>query len=817
MNISLSWLKDYVSFDMPAEKVAEVLTFIGLEVEDMQIVEEIPGGLRGVVVAEVLECINHPNSDHLHITKVDIGKGEPLQIICGAPNVAAGQKVLLATIGTELRTSDGEIFKIKKGKMRGEVSLGMICAEDELGIGADHEGIMVLDPSAVVGTSAKEYLNLKSDVIYGIGLTPNRVDGASHIGVARDFAAYLKYNKIGGDLNFPDVSSFKEGDGKGIEISVEDTDAAPRYTGLTMEVENKESPEWMKKKLLAIGINPKNIIVDVTNFILNETGQPLHSFDADKIKGDKIVVRKAKKGEKLVTLDGIERELSTEDLMICNSEEPMCLAGVFGGLDSGISENTSRVFLESAYFNPVTIRKSSKRHTLKTDASFRYERGADPHINEYALKRAALLLLQYASGKVVGKIQEIYPKKIERKEVDLNLNKMEALMGKKIGHQTIIDILKYLDFEILSSDQDLNLARVSVPTYRVDVYRECDVVEEVLRIYGYNNIELPENISSSVNFSSKPDLHVVNVKACDFLAAKGFMEIMSNSLTKGSYYDELKTFPAENCVKIINPLSQDLNVMRQTLLFCALEAAAYNFNRQVTNIKFFEMGNVYSYNPEKGLRSELPSYHEESHLSMLMTGKDIKFWHNLDEGGSYFALKGYLEVLLRRFGLDLYSFDTELAPSDIYSEGLVYKVNSKKLVSMGTVSHARLKQCDIKQAVYYAEINWTLLQKLYKKEQVIFQELPKFPIVKRDLALVVDESVSFASIRKAAYQAENKLLKEIILFDVYRGDKIEKGKKQYAISFLLQDPDKTLTDKYVDKIMRKFMGSFEHQFSATLR
>lgn len=819
MNISYNWLKEYVSFDLDPAKVAEILTFIGLEVEDMSTVEDIPGGLEGVVVAEVLECGIHPNSDHLHITKVSVGSGEPFQVVCGAPNVEKGQKVLLATVGASLPTPDGKGFKIKKSKIRGEESMGMICAEDELGIGTSHEGIMVLEPSAVVGTPAKDYLHLATDTVYTIGLTPNRIDGASHVGVARDFSAYLKLNKLGGEMTLPDVNAFCEGEGDATPIEIKCEEGAPRYMGITLkDVKVAPSPDWLKKKLIAIGQRPINNVVDITNFILQELGQPLHAFDLSKVKGNKVVVRRAEEGEKFVTLDGVERVLSSDDLMICNEEEPMCIAGVFGGLESGISETTTSVFLESAYFNPMYIRKTSKRHGLKTDASFRYERGGDPNVIPYAAKRAVLLLQELAGAKVVGKIQENYPVKIGRKEIALDFGRMEALIGKKIGAETISGILKYLNYEFKSCDW--NGAVVLAPTYMVDVYRECDVVEEVLRIYGYNNVELPERVTSSVNTTPSPDPEMVRTKACDFLANNGFMEIMNNSLTKADYYTNIKTFPKDNLPMIINPLSSDLNAMRQTLIFSGLEVVSYNLNRQSTDMKLFELGNVYFYNPVADSQdpiNDLRSYKEEMRLSMFIVGKGSHYWRNASGEGHYFSLKGYMELLMKRFGINIYSLDYSPAPADLFSEGLEYKIGEKVLATMGTIAPARLKQFDIKIPVFAAEINWKLFLKCFMKNKVLYKEMPRFPEVRRDLALLLDEDVSFAQLRKAAFAAEKKVLRQVSLFDVYRGIKIPSGKKQYAISFILRDDDKTMTDQYVEQVMNKLLGSFQHQFGATLR
>lgn len=829
MDITYSWLKEYVNFDLTPDEVGAILTDIGLEVEHQHKEEEIPGGLAGVVVAKVMECEVHPNSDHLHITKVDAGTGELLQVVCGAPNVAAGQKVMLATLNTKLNMG-GEEVKIKKSKIRGVESFGMLCAEDELGIGTDHAGIMILPDDAVVGTPAKDYLHLKSETVYTIGLTPNRVDASSLIGVARDFSAYLKLNNLGGELTYPSVENFKEGKGEGVQVVVKQPEAAPRYSGVTIKgITVKESPEWLKKRLLSVGMRPINNIVDITNYILLETGNPLHAFDVDKIAGGKIVVDFCKEGTKFTTLDGVERTLSDKDLMICNEEAPMCIAGVFGGLDSGVKEETTSIFLESAYFNPVSVRKTSKRHGLKTEASFRFERGCDPNMTEYALKRAALLVLELAGGEVVGPIRESYPKPIEKKVVELNYSRMEALIGYKIGAETIKNILEYQDMEFVSSTPEGCV--VKVPTYKVDVYRECDVVEDVLRIFGYNNIPLPESLKCSVNIAPKPDPEQIRKTACDYLSANGFVEMMNNSLTKSSYYEHLSTYPADHCVRIYNPLSSDLDCMRQTLLFSGLEVVAYNVNRQVSELKLYEMGNVYSFNPdfkadtevaegEKAIGvSRLKAYNERPKMLMIMTGEGVKSWRNKTVSGDFFALKGYVELILAKFGLQMKDLEYEGAPSDLFSAGLSFKLrgSGKELFVIGQVSNKVLKQFDIKQKVYAAEISWDVLLGRVKKLRVGFTELPKYPEVRRDLALLLDHSVKFEDLRAAALSAEKKLITNIILFDVYTGDKIPEGKKQYAISFYLQDPDKTLTDKTVDAIMAKLLKTFKDKLGAELR
>lgn len=827
MNISYNWLKEYVKFDLAPAEIERILTSLGLEVEHTEEVEEIPGGLEGVVVAHVLECLPHPDSDHLHVTKVDAGLGDPLQIVCGAPNVAAGQKVMLATLNTQLTFSDGTELKIKKSKIRGVESFGMLCAEDELGLGHSHAGIMVLDPAAIPGTPAKVYLNLKTDTIFEIGLTPNRVDAASFIGVARDLSAYLRLNGQGGELTLPDTAPFETAlmnkgvgyaNGGAVAVEVKAGNAAPRYSGVTIRgVKVQESPEWLKTRLLAIGLRPINNIVDITNYILMEMGQPLHAFDADKVKGGKVVVDFCKEGTPFTTLDGVERKLSDKDLMICNAEAPMCIAGVFGGQDSGVTEETINVFLESAYFNPVSVRKTSKRHLLKTDASFRYERGADPMVTVYAMKRAALLIRELAGGVIVGPLVDIVSEPVEKKVVELNYARMERFIGKEIGGSVIRNILEYLEMEFVR--EDAAGCTVKVPTYRVDVYRECDVVEDVLRVYGYNNIELPPCVKASVNTIPKPDPERVRMLASEFMAANGFMEMMNNSLTRREYYSNLNTYPEQNCVMILNPLSSDLNCMRQTLLLSGLEVVAYNINRQATDLKLFELGNVYCFNPEAEKQEDaLKAYGEEPMFSMFITGSGYQSWRNKTNGGHFFTLKGYLELLLRKFGVELADLEYACAPADLFAEGLAYLVpGGRQIAVMGTIAPARLKQFGIKQPVFAAEISWSVLMKMIKKNKVQYKELPKYPEVKRDLALLLDEQVSFADLRKAALGSERKLLKSVTLFDVYKGDKIPAGKKQYAVSFVLQDVEKTLNDQQVESVMEKLLKTFNEKFGATLR
>ncbi len=813
MKLSYNWLKDYLEFDLTPQQIADAMTDIGIEVDSLEEQEEIPGGLAGVVVAEVLECVAHPDSDHLHITKVNDGSEEPVTVVCGAPNVAAGQKVLFARIGTVL---PGD-FKIKKSKIRGVESFGMICAEDELGIGEDHAGIMVLPAEAVVGTPAKEYLHLKTEAVIEYEITANRVDASSHIGVARDLYAWMRLNDIPCSFKYPSIEGWKEGEGTAIPIDVQDPSAAPRYCGITVKgVKVGPSPEWLRKRLLAIGLRPIDNVVDVSNFILWELGQPLHTFDADKISGGKVIVRRAQEGEKITTLDEIERKLSPEDIVIANADGPMCIAGVFGGIDSGVTESTTSVFIESAYFDPGSIRKTSKRHTLQTDASFRFERGCDPGITEYACKRAALLIKEIAGGEIVGGMEEFYPQKIEKKVIDLDYDRIENFIGKKIGHDTIEKILTFLAYDFI--EKRPGGSKVAAPSYMVDVERECDVVEEILRIYGYNNIDLPRHMKMSVNATPSPEPESIRNGISNFLAANGFVEMMNNSLTKSAYYKGLTTYPEERCVSIVNPLSSDLNVMRQTLIFNGLEVMAYNINRQISSMRLFEYGSVYSRDPQ-GDGKTLASYEEHPAFSMFITGTPEKSWNVQPGKSSFFELKGYLDLLLRRFGADIYQMETSPTPADIFSEGVCYALPGQHtpLAVVGTVLPALARKFDVKQPAFAAEINWNTLFKLVKRDKVAFKELPKFPEVRRDLALLLDESVSFADLYRSSFKAAKKLLKNVTLFDVYRGDKIPAGKKQYALGFTLQDQEKTLTDADVERIMGKLLSTFTGEYGATLR
>ncbi|MGN1215615.1 MAG: phenylalanine--tRNA ligase subunit beta [Candidatus Cryptobacteroides sp.] len=813
MKLSYNWLKDYLVSDLTPQQIADAMTDIGIEVDSVEEQEEIPGGLAGVVVARVLECDPHPDSDHLHITKVDDGSGEPLTVVCGAPNVAAGQKVLFARIGTVL---PGD-FKIKKSKIRGVESFGMICAEDELGIGNDHAGIMVLPEDAVIGTPAREYLGLKTEAVIEYEITANRVDAASHIGVARDLHAWMLSHDIPCTFSMPSIEAWKDGEGEAMPIEVLDSSAAPHYTGATIKgVKVGPSPEWLQKKLMSIGLKPINNVVDISNFILFELGQPLHTFDADKVKGGNVIVRRAAEGEKIVTLDSVERTLVSTDIVIADSEGPMCIAGVFGGEDSGVTGSTVNVFLESAYFDPGSIRKTSKKHTLQTDASFRFERGADPLVCEYALKRAALLICEVAGGHIVGGMQEYCPVKIERKVIELDYARIGRFVGAQLGAEVIEKILGALNYEFISKTSGGSV--VAAPSYMIDVTRECDVVEEILRIYGYNNIALPQHMKMSVNATPSPEPEAIRNGISNFLAANGFVEVMNNSLTRGAYYKGLTTYPEENCVTIVNPLSSDLNVMRQNLIFNALEVVAYNCNRQVPSMKIFEYGSVYSRDPRQDGKT-LASYSEHSAFSLCITGQSPKSWNRTPEKSSFFMLKGYVDLLLRRFGADINQLDAKPAPSDIFAEGIEYSLPGQHipLAVLGTVAPALAKKFDVRQPVFVAEISWPALFLLVKRDKVAFRELPKYPEVRRDLALLLDENVAYSDLYKSAFRAGKKLLKQVTLFDVYRGDKIPQGKKQYAMGFVLQDLEKTLTDADVERIMDKILSSFVNGYGAALR
>lgn len=821
MKISYEWLKSYIQSDLTIEEISTTLTQIGLEVDGIEKKETIRGGLEGVVVGEVLTCEAHPDSDHLHLTTVAAGTAEPLQIVCGAANVAKGQKVLVATIGTTLYpVGDTEGFKIKKSKIRGTESFGMICAEDELGIGVSHDGIMVLPDEAVPGTPASVFLEIKEDYIIEIGLTPNRADAASHYGVARDLAAYLRSHDKPVTLTLPDVSTLRTGGlGHQPAIRIENAEAAPRYAGITISgIEVKPSPEWMQNSLRAIGINPKNNIVDITNFVLHETGQPLHAFDADRIEGGEVVVRTCPEGTKFKTLDGVERTLSDRDLMICDAVKPMCIAGVFGGEESGVSEKTTNIFLESAYFNPVWIRKSARRHGLNTDASFRFERGIDPNITIYALKRAASLITELAGGVVSSDIADIIsmPEVTAPFRFDISYDKINSLTGKEIPAETVKKILGAL--EIMLEGEQEGVLSVAVPPYRVDVRRDADLIEDILRLYGYDNIEIPSRVTLAISTDKRPGKEQIVHATAQYLTANGFNEIMSNSLTKHSYYEGLTSYPAAQCVKILNPLSADLNVMRQTLLFHALEAVTLNTNHRSPNLRLYEFGNVYSYDSSKSSEGGLAPYTENYRLAITMTGlNQVASWNQKAEPSTFFHLRAVAENILRRFGIDIYKLQTEPVQSDLYAEGLSVKLNGKELFTMGVVSGKLRKLFDLRAEVYYLEMNFDHFVKGTRKHTVTVTDIPKFPEVRRDLALLVDKKISYAQLRNIALTSERKLLKNVSLFDVYEGDKLPEGKKSYALGFVLQDTEKTLTDQLIDKIMGNLVTQFERQADAKVR
>ena len=829
MNISYNWLKRYIALNDSAEQVAQILTSIGLEVGKVEKVQTIKGGLEGLVVGEVITCVDHPNSDHLHITTTRVAPdAEPLQIVCGAPNVAAGQKVIVATVGTVLYDGD-EKFTIKRGKIRGEESLGMICAEDEIGVGSNHDGIMVLPADTPVGMPAKEYFGVEDDTLIEVDITPNRADGASHYGVARDLYAYYQAKGIDIALTKPSVADFQvQSQALPIEVIVENADACPRYTGVSIQgVTIKESPDWLKKSLSTIGIRPINNVVDVTNFVLHEMGQALHSFDADKIKGNKVIVKNAAEGQKFVTLDGVERTLSAADLMICNAEEPMCIAGVFGGQDSGISETTTNVFLESAYFDPVSIRKTARRHQLSTDASFRYERGCDPNNTLYVLKRCALLIQEVAGGEIAMEVADQGETCFAPFPVELNIPRVNALIGKELSESLIEKILHALEINIVSREGDT--WHLGVPRYRVDVQRECDVVEDILRIYGYNNVEFPDKLNTSLSYNPKPNPVALQIRISEQLTAQGFNEILNNSLTKVAYYEPLQQLSLATCVKIMNPLSQDLGVMRQTLLFGGLESIQRNANRKNADLKFYEFGNCYHYDAEKIATRQakdpkwefdpLYAYSEEPHLALWLTGnKTAQSWVQKEEKVSFYTLNAYVNNVLRRLGVNIANCTLEPLDSELCSDGILIKApNGKQIGYMGIVNNKLLKAFDIDNPVYFADLDWNMLLRLNKQYKPVINDLPKFPEVKRDFALLVDQSVKFADLAKAALATEKKLLKAVNLFDVYEGKNLEPGKKSYALSFILQDAENTLKDKQIEAIMAKLQKVFEDKFDAKLR
>lgn len=820
MNISYNWLKEYVDFDLTPDEVAAALTSIGLETGSVEEVQTVKGGLEGLVIGEVLTCEPHPNSDHMHITTVNLGQGEPVQIVCGAANVAAGQKVVVATLGTKLYDGD-ECFTIKKSKLRGVESNGMICAEDEIGIGTDHAGIIVLPETAVPGTLAKDYYNIKSDYVLEVDITPNRADACSHYGVARDLYAYLVQNGKPAALKKPSVEAFAvDNHDLDIRVTVENSEACPHYAGVTVKgVTVKESPEWLQNKLRVIGLRPINNVVDITNYIVHAFGQPLHCFDADKIKGGEVIVKTLPEGTPFTTLDGVERKLNGRDLMICNREEPMCIAGVFGGLDSGSTETTKDVFLESAYFHPTWVRKTARRHGLNTDASFRFERGVDPNATLYCLKLAALMVKELAGGTISSDIKDVCAAPARDFRVELSYGKVHALIGKEIPAETIKSIVTSLEMKIVGETAEgLTL---DVPPYRVDVQRDCDVIEDILRIYGYNNVEFSDNVKSNLSYQTPTDRsYKLQNLISEQLCGCGFNEILNNSLTRSAYYDNLSTYPVSHCVMLMNPLSADLNCMRQTLLFGGLESVEHNAKRKNGNIRFFEFGNCYDYNIDHKKEDEtLAEFSEDYRLGLWVSGSRVdNNWAHPNEKSSVYELKAYVENILVRLGVNLQKVIFGNLANDIYSAGLSITTSSgRQLGTMGIVSPKICKELDIETDVYYAELSWTLLMKEIKKSKVTFSEISKFPAVKRDLALLLEKNVQFAEIEKIATESERKLLKDVALFDVYEGKNLPAGKKSYAVSFYLQDEGKTLNDKQIDAIMKKIQTNLEQKLGAQLR
>lgn len=824
MNISYKWLKDYIDFDLTPEQVADALTSIGLETGSVEEVETIKGGLRGLVIGKVLTCVEHPDSDHLHITTVDLGDGQATQIVCGAPNVAAGQTVVVATVGTKLYDGDKE-FQIKKSKIRGVESFGMICAEDEIGVGTSHDGIIVINEEVAPGTPAAKYFNVESDYVLEVDLTPNRVDAASHYGVARDLSAWLACHADATELRKPSVEEFAiEVPQGGIPVEVLNTEACPRYSGITINgITVKESPEWLKTRLLAVGMRPINNIVDITNYILHAVGQPLHCFDTAKIAGGKVVVRTCPEGTPFTTLDGVEHKLSDKDLMICNAEGPMCIAGVFGGLDSGVTQSTTSVFLESAYFNPTWVRKSARRHGLSTDASFRFERGCDPNNTVYVLKLAALLVKELAGGEITGPLYDIYPTPVAPFPVEFSYNACKALVGKDIPHDTIDSILKSLEIDIKSKSADGDTLSLEVPTYRVDVKRPCDVVEDVLRIYGYNNVEFPDSLHASLSFKTITDsAEDLRRTISNQLTGQGFNEILNNSLTAESYYAELNTWPLANCVRLLNPLSNDLCVMRQSLLFGGLESLAHNINRKAQDLMLYEIGNVYFFNPEAQSTTEAPlaPYSEGSRLALWLTGCSRQGnWHRQADKASIYDLRAYVDMILLRAGIASSSLSfTVNNADDIYAASVTIATKSgKELGRYGIVGKKILKAFDIKQDVFFAELDWMALVKLSLKHKTTYAPLPKTMPVRRDLALLIDNNVTMADIERTVRESERRLLRDVTLFDVYEGKNLPEGKKSYAIAITIQDSEKTLNDNQIEGVMNKIISNLTKRLGAELR
>ena len=808
MKISYNWLKQFIKIDWSAEKTSELLTDLGLEVEGIDVFQSIKGALKGIVVGHVLTCEQHPNADRLKITTIDVGEKLPLNIVCGAPNVAKGQKVAVAKIGTTLYNNEGEVWTIKKGKIRGEESHGMLCAEDEIGLGKSHDGIMILEAALEIGTALADHYNFEDDLVYEIGLTPNRSDAMSHYGVARDLMAGLSQHGINTKLISPSVSGFHiDNRGLKIDINVDDKIKAPRYCGLTISnIVVKDSPQWLQNRLKSIGLSPINNIVDSTNYVLHDLGQPLHAFDADKITGKKINIKTVKSGTKFITLDGVERSLHEEDLMICDQDKPLCIAGVFGGENSGVTQSTSSIFLESAYFNPISIRKTAKRHALNTDASFRFERGIDPNITKYALKRAALLITEISGGKITSDLIDEYPNKIEDSQVFLSFDKTYKLIGQEIPKETIKSILSALEIKVNNiTETGLGL---TIPAYRNDVQREVDVIEEILRVYGYNNIGITNKLNASISNTSKFENHKIENIVANQLVGQGFYEIMTNSLTTDKYNSISEQLDPDNNVKILNPLSTDLSIMRQSLIFSGLETLAFNINRQQSDLKLFEFGKTYhDFDDQK---------EEFNHLSILITGnKTEKRWNSKKTEVGYFYLKGLVTGIFDRLGIK--KFKSLPLSNDIFSEGQQLSVGKHSLVEFGSLKTNALNNFGISQNVFCANFNWNNLLKVINQNTIKFKDISKYPEVKRDLSLLIDEDITFEKLYKLAKQSENNYLKDINLFDVYRGDKLENGKKSYSISFTLQDNKQTLKDSQIDKIMSKIQKRFESELGAELR
>ncbi|WP_316822347.1 phenylalanine--tRNA ligase subunit beta [Pedobacter gandavensis] len=798
MKISYKWLTQFLTTDKTPEELSLILTNIGLEVESLETVQPIAGGLEGLVIGHVISCVQHPNADRLRVTTVDVGTGTNIQVVCGAPNVAEGQKVVVATVGTTVYPNDAEPFKINKSKIRGEVSEGMICAEDEIGLGGSHAGIMVLPEDTPVGITAKSYFKLEDDYLYEIGLTPNRADAASHLGVARDLAAYLRL-----PLTMPDVRAFTTAnESLTIPVTVEDTEACPRYSSVSISgVTVKTSPDWLQDKLKVIGIRPINNIVDITNYVLHELGQPLHAFDADQLSGGKVMVKKCAEGTPFVTLDGVERKLSADDLMICNAEAPMCIAGVFGGKNSGVSETTTNIFLESAYFDAKSVRKTSKRHALKTDASFRFERGTDPEITVYALKRAALLIQELAGGEISSQVSDIYPVAIDAFDVEVSYHNINRLIGVEIAHEEIKAIITSLNMKVIA--ETVEGLSLKVPSYKVDVTRECDVTEEVLRIYGYNNIEIPSKVNASLSYSTKPDKEQTQHVIADMLTANGYLEIWCNSLTKGAYS---KT--PEEAVQILNPLSSDLNVMRQGLLMPALESVAYNLNRKTADIKFYEFGKTYHLINEK--------YVERPRLLLVLSGSNqSEQWNHKASPVSFYNLKAAVDAVIGRMGIS--NYQSEEVNDENFAYGLKYFRGDKAIVTFGAVTKADLKKADVEKEVFYADFDWALMLDIIKKNKIVNKEVSKYPAVRRDLSMLVDLDVTFDQLKTIAFKTEKKLIKSVQVFDVYVGDRLPEGKKSYALNFTLQDEEQTLTDKQIDAVMQKIISNLAQTAKAEIR